>query len=84
MSPDARLIAQARLLRRLTRTLAGDEAASAKGSDWAAILDRLLATDFFGKGAGATVTEGLYRRPAPADPDLIDAELGRLFARIRA
>ncbi|GJE15804.1 DUF4381 domain-containing protein [Methylobacterium marchantiae] len=81
---EARLIAQARLLRRLTRTLAGDEAASTQGSEWAAILDRLFATDFFSRGAGAVVTEGLYRRSPSADPETIDSELGRLFARIRA
>ncbi|WP_019906251.1 DUF4381 family protein [Methylobacterium sp. 77] len=84
LAPDKRLIAQARLLRRLTRTLAGDDAASTQGRDWAAILDRLFVTVFFSKGAGAIVTEGLYRRSAPVDPEAIDSELGRLFARIRA
>ncbi len=51
LAPDARLIAQARLLRRLARTLVGDEAASTQGRDWAATLDRLFATDVFSKGA---------------------------------
>ena len=88
LPPETRLIAQVRLLRRLTRTLAGDAAASAQGGDWAAILDRVLATDFFSRGAGRPLTEGLYRRAVPGtpgnDPTLIDAELGRLFARIKA
>ncbi|WP_027171379.1 DUF4381 family protein [Methylobacterium sp. 10] len=84
LPPEARLVAQARLLRRLTRTLAGDEAASTHGGDWAATLDRLFATDLFSKGAGRVVTEGLYRRSSPADIEAIDTELGRLFARIRA
>lgn len=84
LAPEARLIAQARLLRRLARTLAGDEAASTHGADWAATLDRLFATDVFSKGAGRVVTEGLYRRSSPADVEAIDSELGRLFARIRA
>ncbi|MCC0805554.1 DUF4381 domain-containing protein [Methylobacterium sp. W2] len=84
LPPEARLVAQARLLRRLTRTLAGDEAASTHGKDWTATLDRLFATDLFSKGAGRVVTEGLYRRSSPADVEAIDSELGRLFARIRA
>lgn len=82
LPPEQRLVAQARLLRRLARTLRGDAAASARGTDWAATLDGLFATDFFTRGAGRVLADGLYRRASP-DSAAIDAELGRLFARIR-
>lgn len=83
LAPEARLVAQARLLRRLVRTLKGDAAADAKGGEWALVLDRLLATDYFSRGAGRVLGEGLYRRGA-ADPAAIDAELGRLLSRLKA
>lgn len=83
LPPQARLVAQARLLRRLVRTLQGDAAADAKGEAWSAILDRLFATTFFSRGAGRVLGEGLYRREA-ADAAAIDAELGRLFTKIKA
>jgi hypothetical protein len=80
--PD-RLLAQARLLRRLVRTLAGDEAAAAEGASWAARLDAVLRTDFFTRGAGRALVDGLYRRER-ADPAALDAELTRLIGRLRA
>ena len=83
LAPEARLVAQARLLRRLARTLQGEEAASAQGPAWAARLDGLLTTEFFGRGAGRVLVDGLYRRGVPADPDALDAELGRLIGRLR-
>ncbi len=83
LPPEARLVAQARLLRRLARTLRGDAAASGQGADWARTLDGLFATTFFTTGAGRGLVENLYRRETP-DPAAIDAELGRLFARIGA
>lgn len=83
LPPAQRRVAQARLLRRLARTLQGDAAAQAKGADWAATLDRLFATTFFTAGAGRVFAEGLYQREAP-DPGPVDAELARLFARIGA
>ncbi|MGU3664720.1 DUF4381 family protein [Methylobacterium sp. A49B] len=81
LPPEARLVAQARLLRRLGRTLGDD--AGATGADWAARLDGLLRTDFFTRGAGRVLTDGLYRRQDP-DLDALDAELGRLIGRLRA
>ena len=82
LDPGERLVAQARLLRRLARTLRGDDAAWAEGADWAAKLDALLRTDFFTRGAGRVLADGLYRRQAP-DLDAIEAELARLIGRIR-
>lgn len=83
LAPGARLVAQARLLRRLARTLGGDAEAGTTGADWAARLDARLGTDFFTRGAGRVLTEGLYRRQDP-DLDALDAELGRLIGRLRA
>ncbi|GJD29049.1 hypothetical protein PMNALOAF_0281 [Methylobacterium adhaesivum] len=83
LPPESRRVAQARLLRRLARTLRGDTAASAQGPEWAATLDGLFATDFFTKGAGRTFADGLYQRDPPA-PEIIDAELVRLMQRIGA
>ncbi|KQP55163.1 hypothetical protein ASG40_09195 [Methylobacterium sp. Leaf399] len=83
LAPEARLVAQARLLRRIVRTVEGDAAADARGAEWSARLDRVFATTFFTRGAGRVLGEGLYRRES-ADPAAIDAELGRLFAQIKA
>lgn len=83
LDPEARLLAQARLLRRLGRTLAGDAETRAAGADWAARLDGLFKTDFFTRGAGRVLADGLYRRQAP-DLDALDAELGRLIGKLRA
>lgn len=83
LPPDRRLIAQARLLRRLARTLKGDAAAATQGPAWAATLDALFSTDFFSRGAGRALADGLYRREAP-EPGPLDAELRRLLARIGA
>ncbi|GEP08670.1 DUF4381 family protein [Methylobacterium gnaphalii] len=83
LEPQARLTAQAGLLRRVVRTLAGDEAATTRGTAWAGTLDRTFSTDFFSRGAGQVLVDGLYRRPGVIDPAAIDAELARLFSRIK-
>jgi hypothetical protein len=83
LDPEARLLAQARLLRRLGRTLGGEAESRAAGADWAARLDGLFRTDFFTRGAGRVLADGLYRRQDP-DLDALDAELGRLIGRLRA
>lgn len=84
LPPEARRVAQAQLLRRVVRTIHGEAAARARGTAWAATLDRTFATELFSRGAGSVLVGGLYRRPEPSDPAVLDAELGRLFARIRA
>ncbi|MCJ2034204.1 DUF4381 family protein [Methylobacterium sp. J-068] len=83
LPPEPRRVAQARLLRRLARTLQGDAAADARGAAWGTVLDRLFATTFFTQGPGRVFAEGLYQRGA-AEPGAIDAELARLFGRIGA
>ncbi|MFD1356229.1 DUF4381 family protein [Methylorubrum suomiense] len=84
LAPEPRRVAQARLLRRLVRTLKGEAAARARGAAWAETLDATFATDFFRNGPGQAFTEGLYRRPGSIDPDAIDSGLTRLLSRIRA
>lgn len=84
LEPEARRVAQARLLRRVVRSLKGEAAAASRGEAWASILDQTFATTFFSRGGGRLLVEGLYRRPAAADSAALDAELGRLFAKIRA
>ena len=85
LDPEARLVAPARLRRRRGRTLDRSGAAEvrATGADWAARLDGLFRTDFFTRGAGRVLADGLYRRQDP-DLDALDAELGRLIGRLRA
>ncbi|MCJ2137602.1 DUF4381 domain-containing protein [Methylobacterium sp. J-026] len=83
LDPEARLVAQARLLRRLDRTLGGEAGLRTAGAEWGRRLDALFRTDFFTRGAGRVLADGLYRRQAP-DLDALDAELGRLIGRVRS
>jgi len=84
LEPEARRVAQARLLRRVVRTLKGEAAAGTSGAAWAATLDTTFATDFFRSGPGRVFADDLYRRPKTIDPAAIDAGLGRLLSQIRA
>ncbi|CAO4138561.1 DUF4381 domain-containing protein [Methylorubrum thiocyanatum] len=84
LEPEARRVAQARLLRRVVRTLKGEEAARSRGPAWAATLDATFATDFFRSGPGRAFADDLYRRPDSIDPAAIDTGLGRLLSQIRA
>lgn len=84
LESEARRVAQARLLRRLVRTLKGEEAARARGPAWAETLDATFATDFFRSGPGRAFADDLYRRPEAVDPAVLDTGLGRLFTQIRA
>lgn len=85
LGPEARLVAQARLLRRLDRSLdrSGGAGTGATGATWATRLDGLFQTDFFTRGAGRVLADGLYRRQDP-DLDALDAALARLIGRLRA
>lgn len=82
---EERRAAQAAILRRVVRTIEGDEAARASGEPWGETLDRVFRTDLFGKGAGRVFVDGLYARPAPANDDdrALDRELGALMAKLR-
>lgn len=83
LDPGDRLAAQAALLRRLVRQIAGEDAARLQGAAWLAELDRVFATTSFTQGAGVAYGEALYAATLP-DVDVLDAELARLFAKLRA
>lgn len=79
-----RRVAQAAILRRVVKSVEGDDASHATGPDWSTTLDRVFATDFFSTREGKVFADGLYGRPSPAaNDDGIDAELGRLLARLK-
>lgn len=81
LPPDERRVAQAAILRRVVRTVEGDEAARAMGPAWAAALDRAFKTDFFTARAGSVFADGLYApSTAQADDAQIDRELDRLVS----
>lgn len=84
LPPEDRRAAQAALLRRVVRTVEGEDAARAEGRDWAATLDRVFATDLFTQRNGRVFADGLYVRPVGSsdDPEL-DRELGGLVAKLR-
>lgn len=87
LPPDERRAAQAAILRRVVKSVEGEDAARATGGDWAATLDRVFATDLFSAREGRIFSEGLYARPIAAaanDDEALDRELGGLLARIRA
>lgn len=83
LPPEERLVAQASLLRRLVLTLRGEEAAAIRGEAWAGELDRLFRTDYFSRGAGRIFVDGLYAGGARPEPGAVEAELRRLFGRVR-
>lgn len=83
LAPNERLVAQAKLLRRLVRTLDGDASARQRWDAWAKQLDRTFRTDFFSRGEGRHYVEGLYRAGLGPDPAFMEAELATLFKRIR-
>lgn len=82
---EERRAAQAAILRRVVRTVEGEQAARATGPAWAEVLDRVFATDLFGARAGRVFVDGLYGRPPAAanDDGQLDRELGGLFRKLR-
>ena len=81
--PAERLAAQARLLRRIVRTVAGDGAARAQDGAWLGVLDRTFATTFFASGDGRVYGDALYRRGAEADVEALDQALSGFIAALR-
>ena len=82
LQEDERLAAQARLLRRVARTVAGDDVAQLRGEAWLAALDRMFATDFFSRGEGRCFGDQLYAAAA-ADAGPRDRQLERLAGQLR-
>ncbi|MGH6858624.1 MAG: DUF4381 family protein [Phyllobacterium sp.] len=59
---DERLAAQASIIRRYVNIVAGNAAAQKQGEDWLEELDTIFKSDFFCKGAGRVLLDGLYSR----------------------
>ena len=86
LDPAERLLAQARLLRRVVRASAGEGAARTQGEGWLAALDRTFATTFFTTGAGRAYADGLYRRidagRSTAEVEALDRSLAELIPHL--
>jgi hypothetical protein len=78
---EARLVAQARLLRRIVAQLNAG-AAREQGETWLNRLDRVFSTRFFSEQAGQAFGDALYRPLADVDVDALDEALQRHFVRI--
>ena len=83
LPPEAAVVAEARLLRRVV-SARDSAAATLAGPDFAAACDRAFATDFFSAGAGKSLTTGLYAPNNAAEAETIGAGLESLFRGIRA
>jgi hypothetical protein len=75
---DERLAAQAALIRRYVNVVAGTGAARKQGEDWLEELDNLFDTEFFRKGSGRVLLDGLYARQLPSN----SAELGTALCEL--
>jgi hypothetical protein len=75
---DERLAAQASLIRRYVNVVAGNGAARKQGEDWLEELDNLFKTEFFCKGTGRVLLDGLYSRQLPFK----SAELGAALCEL--
>ena len=78
LAPPERLAAQANLLRRLVRVVAGESEARRQGAAWLESLDRAFATQFFTEGDGKAYGDALYAPRLP-DVDALDQALAGLF-----
>lgn len=83
LAPAERLAAQAVLLRRLVRGLAGEEAVRKQGRAWLESLDRTFETRFFTHDAGKVFGDGIYSQRAVPDVDALERSLSGLIAGLR-
>lgn len=82
LAPAAAQAAQALLLRRIARTVAGDATMHLSGEAWLAALDGMFATQYFSRGNGRRFGEALYA-PPQADAVHDPAEIARLVSQLR-
>jgi Domain of unknown function (DUF4381) len=83
---EDRLAAQAVILRRIARTIAGESSARLQGRPWLLELDRLFRTQYFTEGEGHRIGDDLYVPQASKGLDIgLDTgiHLERLMRRIR-
>ena len=83
LDPDERLAAQAALLRRIARAVAGESAARQHGAAWLESLDGCFKTDYFSKGEGRAYGDALYAHRPAADVEALDRALVALLSRLR-
>ncbi len=81
--PDKQLAEQAIVLRRLARTLGGNEKAALRGDAWLAALDHWFRTDYFSRGEGRCFGDDLYRAGMSHDPAVTLRRLEALAGRLR-
>ena len=81
---EQQLIAQATLLRRAARTVAGEEVARLRGEAWLAALDRIFRTRFFTEREGRCFADDLYAVSPAADPEVTGRNLAGLARRLRS
>ncbi|MCO4319329.1 DUF4381 domain-containing protein [Phyllobacterium sp. 21LDTY02-6] len=79
LGDDERLAAQASLMRGYVKIVAGDGAARKQGEDWLEELDNLFRTEFFRKGNGRVLLDGLYSRQPPFGSAELGATLRELL-----
>ncbi|BDA85635.1 hypothetical protein Sa4125_31770 [Aureimonas sp. SA4125] len=83
LPPEAAVVAEARLLRKMVVARDGTAAALA-GPDFATACDRQFGTDFFTAGPGRRLTTALYAPGGASEAEDIGAGLESLFRGIRA
>ena len=81
---EQQLVAQATLLRRTARTVAGEEVARLRGEAWLAALDRIFRTRFFTEREGRCFADDLYAASTAADPEVTGRNLAGLAQRLRS
>ena len=82
LAPPERLAAQAMVLRRLVRNVAGESDARAQGSVWLQTLDRMFGTRFFTQGEGKAFGDALYAPSTAPDVDALDRALAGMIATL--
>lgn len=78
---DERLAAQASAMRRHVNLVRGDAAAHKQGEDWLAELDEVFTTEFFSKGAGRVLLDGIYSKQEAFKTAGLGAVLCELMSR---
>ena len=81
---EQQLVAQATVLRRAARTVAGEEVARLRGEAWLAALDRIFRTRFFTEREGRCFADELYAASPTADPEVTGRNLAALARRLRS
>jgi hypothetical protein len=74
---------QAKVLRRVARTLGSEDQARLRGEAWLGALDHFFRTRYFTQGEGRYFADDLYRANNAHDPDAMARRLEHLARRLR-